>query len=190
MNVRVVLIAAVPTQWDLEGRIAGKVSLPLTAEGFDAAKKMVDSLPGPIQSVYRHAANEAADQIAKLIAHKFALRPRDNSGLEAVGMGLWEGLLPEDVRQRFPTVFPQWQSNRLGVTPPDGEPISAAIERLRTTLRRILRRQGGQTVAFVLRPVVLEIAAGILSGEPEQDIASHLHTPRTAATIEADPAKL
>ena len=190
MNARVLLIAAGPTPWDLEGRIAGKVSLPLTAEGLDAARKKVDSLPSPVHSVYRNAANEAADQIAKMTAQKFALRARDNAGLENIGMGLWEGLMPEDVRQRFPTVFPQWQSNPLSMTPPDAEPLSAGIQRLRATLRRILRKQGGQTVAIVLRPMALEIVAGILGGEPEATIASHLHEPRHAVTIEVDPAKL
>jgi broad specificity phosphatase PhoE len=188
MPTRAVLIEAGPTPWDLEHRLAGNSSLPLTAEAMDAIRHLVDTLGFQIDSVYRSATNEAATQAAQIIGTKFGLRPRDNRDLEEVGLGLWEGLLPEELRQRFPTVYPKWEEQPLQVTPPDGEPLTAAIERIREAVNRILRRNRGYNFALALRPMAFQIATGVLRGESPPAIAERLHHRRAMETIEIDPA--
>jgi len=187
MATRVILIEASPTPWDVEGRITGSVSLPLTAEAIDALRHLLATIPGPVAGVYRPGENEACEQAARLIAQKFALRARDNPDLQAVHMGLWQGLTPEEVRARFPTVFPQWQERPLAVTPPDGEPLAMAIERISEAVRRILKRNRDQTVALALRPMAMQIALGWLRGEAPQIIAGHLHERQAMATIDVGP---
>jgi phosphoserine phosphatase len=189
MTTRVLLIEAGPTPWDDEGRIVGARPLPLTAEAIDNIGRLLGTLPNRPESVYRAAANEACDQVARLVAQKFALRPRANANLDAVRLGLWEGLTPEEIRSRFPTVFPQWHENPLAVTPPDGEPLAAAIDRIHTALRKILRANRGRTVAFALRPMTLQIAQGLLKGLTAAQIAPDLHQEQPLATIEVDSAK-
>ena len=186
MATRVVLIEAGPTPWDTEGRIIGSRPLPLTAEGIDAMRHLVETLPFPVQSVYRPRINEACDQAAKMIAQRFDLRPRDNADLDAVNLGHWEGLTPADLNFRFPTVFPQWLENPLAVTPPDGEALPAAVRRISDAARRIVRRNRGLAVALALRPMSLQIALGTLSGETLETIASHLHRQQPIATIEIE----
>jgi broad specificity phosphatase PhoE len=186
MSTRVVLIEAGPTPWEAEGRIVGSRPLPLTAEAIDAIRHRLESVSLAINSVYRAATNEACDQVAKLIAQKFRLRPRDSPELETVNLGLWEGLRPEELRRRFPTVFPQWQEHPLAVTPPDGEALAGAIERIGAALKRILRRNRNLTVALPLRPMALQIAAGVLRRENHEAIAGHLHESVPLATIEVD----
>jgi broad specificity phosphatase PhoE len=187
MSTRVLLIEAGPTPWDAEGRISGSMSLPLTAEAIDAVGHLVDSLGESVASVYRPAANEACDQVAKIVAKKFEIRPRDNEDLQEVHMGLWEGLTREELKLRFPTVFPQWCSNPLSVTPPEGEPVEAAIGRIGTALARILRRNRGLTLALSLRPMALQIAAGVILGEPPDQIARHLHERQAMASMDVGP---
>jgi broad specificity phosphatase PhoE len=184
MSTRVVLIEAGPTPWDAEGRIVGSRPLPVTAEGIDAIRHLLDALAGRVNSVYRTAQNEACDQVAKLISQRFGLRLRDNKDLETVNLGLWEGLTPEEVRFRFPTVFPQWQEHPLAVTAPDGEPLPRAINRIGQALNRILRRNRNLTIALALRPMALQIAAGTLRRENHESIAAHLHESQPIATIE------
>jgi broad specificity phosphatase PhoE len=186
MSTRVVLIEAGPTPWDAEGRIVGSRPLPLTAEGVDAIRHLLETLSEAVKSVYRTAQNEACDQAAKLISQKFGLRPRDNQDLETVNLGLWEGLTREEVRFRFPTVFPQWEEHPLAVTPPDGEPLTGAIDRIGGALKRILRRNRNLTIALPLRPMAVQIAAGVLHGETHDSIAHHLHESQAIATIEVD----
>lgn len=182
------MIAAGPTPWDVEGRIVGNSSLPLTAEAMDAIRHLLDDVRSPINGVYRAAANEACDQVAQIVARKHALRPRDNPDLDEVRMGLWQGLLPEDIRARFPTVFRQWEEQPLQVTPPDGEPLEAAIQRIRSALNRIIRRNKGFTVALALRPMAFQITRGILHVQSAAQIAGRLRERLAIETIEIDPA--
>ena len=186
MSTRAVLIEAGPTPWDVEGRIVGSRPLPLTAEANDAIRHRLETVGGAINSVYRTAHNEACEQVAKLIAQMFALRPRKNDDLETVHLGLWEGLTPEEVRFRFPTVFPQWKEHPLAVTPPDGEPLAAAIGRIAAAVTRILRRNRNLTVAFPLRPMALQIVIGVLRRENHEAIAGHLHESVPIATIDVN----
>jgi broad specificity phosphatase PhoE len=187
MATQVLMIEAGPTPWDAEGRMVGSRPLPLTAEALDAIRHLLDDLrPGSIASVYRPAANEACNQTAHLIAKKFNLRVRDNPALEEVKLGLWEGLAPEEVKFRFPTVFPQWLEHPLSVTPPDGEPLPDAIARIDDALKRILRRNRGVMLALALRPMAMQIASGLLANEPVEKIAERLHQHQPIATIEVN----
>jgi broad specificity phosphatase PhoE len=184
MPTRVFLVEAGPTPWDVEERISGAVSLPLTAEAIDAVRHLVDTLDGQIAAVYRHAGDEACDETAKLIAQKFELRPRDNADLQEVNLGLWQGLTQEELRLRFPTAFDEWEENPLVVTPPDGEPLTDAIERIADAMKRIVRRNKELHIAIALRPLVLQISAGVLRGEPPEAISTHLHQRQPIATID------
>jgi phosphoserine phosphatase len=189
MTTRVLLIEAGPTPWDDDGRVVGARPLPLTAEAIGAISRLIQNLDFRIEAIYRPPANEACDQVAKMFAQKFSLRPRANADLETPRLGLWEGLMPEELRTRFPTVFPQWMENPLMVTPPDGEPLQQAIDRIHAALRKILRANRGRTVALPLRPMALQIAYGLLQGQNASIIGPHLHERQPMATIEVDAAK-
>jgi broad specificity phosphatase PhoE len=187
MGIRAVLIEAGPTPWDVEERLVGSASLPLTAEAMDAIGHLLSALPEPVEAVYRPAANEACRQAGQIIAKKYGLRPRDNADLEEVGLGLWQGLFPQDVRQRFPTVYPKWEEQPLQVTPPDGEPLEAAIQRVGGAVSRIFRRSRSRCIALALRPMAFQIAAGILRGESAVQIAGRLRHRQPLETIEINP---
>ena len=75
---RVFLIKAGPTQWDLEKRISGNLTLPLAEEARADLQNLVSTLP-KIDAVYHCASNEACHEVAKLVASRDKLRPRDNA---------------------------------------------------------------------------------------------------------------
>jgi len=183
MPTQVVLIEAAPTPWDLEGRLVGDSSLPLTADAMDAIRHLIDALKTPIAAVYRPATNEACSQAAQIIAKKYGIRARDNPDLDEVGLGLWQGLLPEEIRLRFPTVFPKWEEQPLVVTPPDGEPLESAILRIGGAIRQITRRNRDACIALVLRPMAMRIAAGVFHGWTSAEIARRLRHRQAIETI-------
>jgi broad specificity phosphatase PhoE len=170
---RIMLIYAGPTPWELEGRLVGNQSLPLTEEAHARIAAMVEAITEPVTAVYRAKANEACDETARIVATKFKLRPRDNDDLNGLNLGLWQGLTIEAVSARFPTVFAQWEKTPLSVTPPEGESLEEAIARLRAAVLGILRRNRDGSIALPLRPVALRIVSGILRRERiDETIAS------------------
>jgi len=183
---RLLIIRAGPTQWDAEGRLTGNHSLPLTADARREIEALVQTLPRGIAAVYRSKSNEAADDVAKMVAHRYAIRARDSAALDAMNLGLWQGLLREQLRFRFPTSFPRWEDAPAEINPPDGETFQQAYDRLRNAARKILRRERGKSIAIAMRPAAQQLIAGILRGESPQQIAAHLHNVTPLETIELD----
>jgi broad specificity phosphatase PhoE len=181
---RVVLIQAGPTPWDEEERLAGAHTLPLTDGALESIRALVERIDYPVHAVYRAARNEAADQAAKVVALKFHLRPRDAPELDEINLGLWQGLRGPEVKSRFPSAFARWQENALSVNPPEGEALSDAIGRLRGALGKVLRRNRGHAVALALRPMAMQIVAGIFRLQSPEQIGQHLHDRTPVETID------
>jgi probable phosphoglycerate mutase len=184
MGTRVLLVEASPTPWDLEDRLVGNSSLPLTAEGIDQLRHRIEAIQGKIAAIYRPASNEACTQAGQVLSKKYGVRPRDNRDLNEMGLGLWQGLLPDEIRRRFPTVFARWLEDPLAVMPPDGEPLQEAIGRIGSAISRIIRRNRNSSIALTLRPIALQIARGMLKQESAAQIASHLHERQPMETID------
>src|SRR4051812_31248030 len=122
------LIHAGPTPWDEEDRVSGDHTLPLTDDARAAMLRVVDEIRDTVTAVYRPAQNEACDDVAKMVARRFRLRPRDNEDLDAWHLGLWQGLRREDVKRRFPSAARQWEESPATVVPPEGESFEQALE--------------------------------------------------------------
>jgi broad specificity phosphatase PhoE len=183
---RVLLIQAGPTPWDIEGRLGGRHSLPLQPDARVSIQQTIEQLsPAPV-AVYRAKRNEACDDVAKLIATKFNLRPRDNVDLDEIDVGLWQGLTRNELRARFPKAFAQWEKHADTITPPDGESFEEAIDRLTGALRNTVYRNRETTIAIAMRPMSMRLAAGILIGESPAQMAAHLHDATLLETIELD----
>jgi broad specificity phosphatase PhoE len=169
------LIHAGPTPWDDEDRVSGDHTLPLTDEARAALVHVVDSISEMVTAVYRPRQNEACDEVARMIAHRFRLRPRDSPDLDGWHLGLWQGLRREDVKRRFPTVIQQWEDSPATVVPPEGESFEEAVDRLRDATRDIVRRNRDGVVALALRPMAMQMIAGLLRRESLEAIARGLH---------------
>ena len=180
---RIQLIAAHPTPWDDEDRVVGNHSLPLTPEGRQALLELIDRLP-VINAVYRCKTNEACDETAKLIAHKFHLRPGHRAELDEMKLGLWQGLRRDEIKFRFPKVVELWERQPLAVEPPEGEMIPEAFDRLKDGVRSILKRNRGTTIALALRPISLQLVAALLHREPLMAAVQHLQTVTPWETIQ------
>jgi broad specificity phosphatase PhoE len=181
---RLLLIHAGPTPWDVENRVTGAHSLPLTSDAVAAAKSLVDALPDGVTAIYLSKANEACLQVGKLLAARFNLRLRDRPELNEMNLGLWEGLTRDELARRYPRVIPQWQEAPLTVRAPEGEGLEDTIARVRPGLDKVIRRNRGGTVALVLRPLVMQIVHGLLHREEPQVIAGHLQNVDLMETIE------
>ena len=181
---RILLIAASPTKWDLEDRVVGNHSLPLTEEGHAAITQLVHDSIEAVEAVYHCKSNEAAAEAAKIVAHKFGLRAKHNEDLEEFNAGLWQGMRKEELKFRYPKVNETWEKTPLAVEPPEGETIPVATERLKAGLQAILRRNRGRTIAIVVRPIAQQILAGLLGREPLEQICHHLQEVVPLETIE------
>jgi broad specificity phosphatase PhoE len=187
---RILLIHAGPTQWDDEDRLVGNHPLPLTELGHQNIERVIAGLDQPVSAVFRCKKNEACDEVAKMLAAQFKLKPHDNAALDEINAGLWQGLTRNELKFRYPSVAEQWKENPLSVHPPEGESVVQAIERISSGLKRILRKGKGKTIALALRPVAMQITLGLLRGEDAATIAAHLQQSSPVETIELSDDEL
>src|SRR5258708_40323818 len=108
---QVLLIHAGPTPWDVENRLTGAHSLPLTPDAAAAAQSLVDAIAAPVGVVCHSKANEACAQLANMLAIRFGLRLRDKPELNEIRLGLWEGLTRDELARPCPTVFARWEQS-------------------------------------------------------------------------------
>ena len=150
MPDHLIVIRSGVTDYDLQGRIRGTLDLPLSPEGVAAATKAGERLAAdPPAAIYTSEA-ECAVETGRLIAAACGLKPRPLANLDNLDLGLWQGKLVDDIREKQPRLHRQWQDNPWAVAPPEGELLEQACERVETVLEKLFKRHPAGRVAVVV----------------------------------------
>ncbi len=148
------------TEYDVQSRISGQLSLPLTAKGRLQIGQMIDRLAGcELDAIYT-AGTEPALSTAIAIADALGTDVKVLEGLMNMDLGLWQGLLLDDIRVRQPRVFKLWREHPESVCPPQGETCDEAYDRVAAALKKPLRR--GRPFAVVCPEPLATIAACVI----------------------------
>jgi glucosyl-3-phosphoglycerate phosphatase len=124
-----VLLRHGQTIWNAEGRFQGHTDIPLDETGLAQAARVAGMLaalrPDAIVSSDLVRAVSTAQPLARLTGLVITLDKdlRERSG------GLWEGLVGDEIRERWPVEHAAWN-------PPEGETREGVAERVTTALRR------------------------------------------------------
>lgn len=184
---RVVLASTAPTDWDAAGRILGRVEPRLSATAGATLAQLAEELR-PLGVKRLHCGpDDLSLETARSLARLLDGQARGSSDLAEVDFGLWTGLTDDDLRARFASAFKQLSEAPLSVTPPDGENLGAATERLHQGVLSRLRRPSVDPCVLVLRPAARALLRHRLASLPAGQLWSAV---RDAAlvTIEVDPA--
>ena len=144
--LRIILTRPGSTEFDEQRRITGTLSIPLSDQGAQQAVNTAkDLLAEKIEVIY--ASNcESANQTANALAELNRVKVKQLEGLQNLDHGLWQGKLIDDVRQKQPKVYRQWQECPETICPPDGEMLGEAQERVKMTLQKLLKKCGEAVV--------------------------------------------
>lgn len=167
--MKVVLIPCGPTNWSAQGRLLGRVELSLSDAGRERLGDWAAQLKPHGLARIMHAPDELSTHTAKMLAGKLDVATRAASELHEVDIGLWAGLTESELKARYAKAHRQLVESPLSVSPPGGEELKTAAERVSTALRKRLKRNGKETVGFVMRPFSLALARCALGElEPKQ----------------------
>ena len=90
------------TDWNAEGRVQGHADRPLNEAGIGQARELAEELAGErIDAVYASDLSRALDT-ARAVAEPRGLSVTPLIGLRERNFGTWEGLLDEEILERFP----------------------------------------------------------------------------------------
>ncbi len=160
------LIRPGSTDFDEQGRIKGILDIPLSDVGVLQVGQIVGDLHDtPIDHLYTSPCR-AAEQTAHALAADHRLKTKVLGELQNLDHGLWHGKLIDEVKQGQPKVFRQLQDHPQTVCPPEGEPVSDAINRVKTVVEKLQRKHKTGTVALVVpEPLASLVAAAVNHSE-------------------------
>ncbi len=162
LATRVILVRHGETSFNAEGRVQGHIDVStLTQKGMADARSVGQALLGiPIQAFYHsplQRARQTAQAIEKVLAKENAViaQPTMNPNLIEISLPLWEGLLFDEVKAKFPEAYLAWHKapHLLQMDDPDGAPPFFPVQSLFAQAQRlwdeVLPAHPDQTVLLV-----------------------------------------
>lgn len=135
---------------------AGVYDSPLTALGHAQAECVAKAIREQyhVDAVYASDL-QRANVTGQRIAEACGLPLQVDIGLRECYMGEWEGLTFADAEKNFHELFWEWRTDIGNSRCPGGEKPGDAGDRMYDTVRRIVDRHPGETVAIATHSVVI-----------------------------------
>ncbi len=190
--MKVALIPCASTEWREKGRLLGRVELRPTPAGEEHCAGWVNGLRSLGLEQILHAPDELATRTAELLGRQLLVPTKAAEGLAEVDVGLWAGLTEEQLKSRFASAHRELCESPLNVSPPGGESLGAADARLKTFLKKQMKRNGEAVLGLVLRPVTFAIARCVLEGRAPSTVweaAQAQHEP-VVLDLRVQPARV
>jgi probable phosphoglycerate mutase len=168
--VQIALIRPGTTDYDLQGRIQGRLDIPLNEDGRREIAQAIECLQNRSLVALYSSMCRAAQETAELIGRSLKLKPKALERLQNLDQGLWQGMCVEEVKRRQPKVYKQWQEHPENVCPPNGEMLSAAIERTAQALDKLLRKHRFGVIGLVVPEPLASVVRSRLQGTEVGDL--------------------
>lgn len=119
----------------------GRGELPLTERGREQARKLGERLKTVRFAAAVRSPLGRTKETADLIAP--GLPQIVLEGLTEIDYGAWEGLSPEQARERDPELYEAWLEDPARIAPPGGETAQQVADRAMAALQQIEERYRG-----------------------------------------------
>ncbi len=161
----IILVRHGQTEWNRIERFRGRADVPLNETGLAQAKatgKRIAAEWHPV-AVYTSPLSRSV-KTAEAIAGHYNLEVQPHPGLVDIDYGQWQGLSPEEARQRWPEEVDAWYNRPHLARIPGGETLDELRIRLMQTVNELTDRNPGETIVLVGHTVINRmILLGVLS---------------------------
>jgi probable phosphoglycerate mutase len=155
---RIILVRHGQTEWNRVERFRGQANVPLNATGLAQAEATGERVAAKWQpaAVYSSPLSRAV-KTAEAIAKHFGLVVEIHAGLADIDYGAWQGLSPDEARQRWPEIVEAWYNTPHLAGIPKGETLDALRKRAMETVNELVARHAGETIVLVGHTVINRI---------------------------------
>lgn len=161
--IQILIIRPGTTEYDEQGRIMGRLNIPLSRGGAVQVAQTVRELSEiPVDTIYAtpsQSSLETAEAVAK--ANNTRVRPIES--LRNLDPGLWQGKLVDELKNQQPKIYKRWQDDPESVCPPGGEMLSVARERVRKGIEKTLRKHKSGVIALVMPEPIASVVRSELT---------------------------
>lgn len=172
------------TDWNLLGKWQGQAPYApgLNETGFVQARAAARQLSRVrFEAIYSSdllRARQTAEAVAAVQDLPVILDER----LREVNLGVWEGMLSEDVRSGYPNELEERELDPMYARPPQGESLAKVSERVRAALGDILQKQAQAPVLIVSHGLALAALICLAGNIPIADAYNHI--PENAVPVQ------
>jgi len=159
---RIVLIRHGETVGESSIRFHGATDVALSAEGRAQARLARLAIPGGGYDRIVSSTLTRAWQTALIVARGRPVQLEHD--FREIDFGRWEGLTREEIAERDPILFEDWQRGSAGFTFPRGEERSAFRARVQRGLGRLMARGDGESAIVVAHKGVVRTLVEALTG--------------------------
>jgi broad specificity phosphatase PhoE len=176
----VVLIRPGATVYDEQNRVQGVLDVPLSDRGWAEAAELAGKLAKPCSGLELAALysgpSENALRTAEVVGKVLGLRPRRLDELRNLDQGLWQGLQVDEIKRRHLRVFRQWIEDPCTVSPPHGEPVEGAMDRIKSVLKPLIKRHKDEVIGLVACEPIAQFIACFLRRDSRVQLADQVPT--------------
>jgi len=151
-----IVVRHAETAWNREKRMQGTTDTPLSDVGRVQAQALARRLAGEafaaLYSSDLSRARDTAHAIAQHSGRELVLEPR----LRERAFGVFEGLIADEIRARFPQEYARFASRDPDYEVPGGESARGFTERCLGCLAEIAGRHAGEDIVVVTHGLVLD----------------------------------
>ena len=155
---RFILVRHGQTEWNRVERFRGRADVPLNKTGLAQARATGGRVAAewkPV-GVYSSPLSRAV-RTAEAIAAHFGLQVEVRPALADIDYGLWQGLAPDEARERWPEEVEAWYSAPQDARIPGGEPLAALRARAMAEVEELGKLHEGDTIVLAGHTVINRI---------------------------------
>jgi probable phosphoglycerate mutase len=155
---RIVLVRHGQTEWNRVERFRGRADVPLNETGLTQAEATGKRVAVEWQpsAIYASPLSRAV-KTAEAIARHFDLPVQIHHGIADIDYGQWQGLTPDEVKERWPEIHHAWYSALHTMRIPGGETLDDLRTRGMAAVKELAARHSGQTIVLVGHTVINRI---------------------------------
>jgi len=158
LTTSILLIRHGQTEWNRVERFRGQFDIELNQNGFTQAKRTASWIIGHWQpTAVISSPLIRAIQTAEAIAKSCSLVVQANPGLTDIDYGDWQGLTPDEVKEKWPNQASAWFGHPSQTDIPGGESLSQVQSRAIETISAISQEFENQVIVAVSHTVVIRL---------------------------------
>ncbi len=156
--MRLIIIRHGESVWNREGRYQGQMDAPLSELGLRQAEALAERLRyEPLDALFTSPLQRAA-RTAEAVARYHPHAPLQTTpALLEIHHGEWQGLLVEEVIERYSDGLREWRQHPTRAQMPGGESFSNVLKRVLDFKEWLLREYHERTVLVSTHDVVVKI---------------------------------
>lgn len=148
LPARLILLRHGETEWNVERRYQGQLDSALTAVGRAQSRALATRLGRHAVAALYSSDLGRAQETARVCAEATGLRVILDSRLRERHLGMFQGLLKSEIREKFPEEYRRFKSDPDYLVP-GGESARQSSARMIACLEEIATRHAGQQIAIV-----------------------------------------